>query len=332
MTARRGLHCGLLAAIFVAACGGDATVPVDPRRDASVSVDSAGAGGNGGQAAAGDGGPLDADAIAHADSSGEADAKIDVTDAATPDAAGLPRCKRGLAVNDVSLADLRAFSGSVGWFYDWNVPFPAAFSGDAAPVSLEFVPMIWTGEPNVDDLVKGIPVGAKYLLGFNEPNFKTQANLSAEAAAAIWPKLEQIAQARNLLLVSPAVNYCGPAADCWATDPFAYLDAFFAACTGCQVDFIALHGYFDNVGGLSWYIGEAKKRYAKPIWLTEFNQSPGDAASQIAFMRQALPMLEADPMVFRYSWFMARSTATTINLLAQDGSGQLFAINGYGGP
>jgi hypothetical protein len=166
-------------------------------------------------------------------------------------------------------------------------------------------------------------------LGFNEPNFKTQANLSAEAAAAIWPKLEQIAQARNLLLVSPAVNYCGPAADCWATDPFAYLDAFFAACTGCQVDFIALHGYFDNVGGLSWYIGEAKKRYAKPIWLTEFNQSPGDAASQIAFMRQALPMLEADPMVFRYSWFMARSTATTINLLAQDGTltdlGQVYA-------
>jgi hypothetical protein len=332
MPDRRALVAGLLTAVIVAGCGSeDATFAGGSGGaggDATVSGGSGGASGAGEQTV--DAAPVDAGRPPDSQA-GEAgrDATIDATDAVARDVAGLPKCKRGLAVNDVSAADLQAFSGSVGWFYDWNLALPTKLSDQAGTVGLDFVPMIWTGDPDVADAVSRIPVGAKYLLGFNEPNFKTQGNLSAEAAAAIWPKLEQIAKARDLLLVSPAVNFCGPESECWATDPFAYLDAFFAACTGCQVDFIALHGYFDNAGGLSWYIGEAKKRYAKPIWLTEFNQSPGDAAAQAAFMQQALPMLESEPMVFRYSWFMARSTATTINLLAADGTltdlGRLYA-------
>ena len=35
-----------------------------------------------------------------------------------------------------------------------------------------------------------LPSGSKYLLGFNEPNFKAQANLTPQAAANAWPALQ----------------------------------------------------------------------------------------------------------------------------------------------
>ena len=39
------------------------------------------------------------------------------------------------------------------------------------------------------------------------------------------------------------MNFCGPAANCNGTDPYQYLKDFFAACTSCQVDHIAVHWY-----------------------------------------------------------------------------------------
>ena len=43
---------------------------------------------------------------------------------------------------------------------------------------------------------------------FNEPNHRTQANLSPQQAAALWPKLEAAAAATgSATLVGPAVNW-----------------------------------------------------------------------------------------------------------------------------
>ena len=237
---------------------------------------------------------------------------------------GPSKCKRGIAVNAASANDLKALAPTVGWFYDWGHGLPSALTASAvAAARLEFVPMIWGGDPVVADETAAIPEGASFLLGFNEPNFFSEANLSAATAAAVWPKLEAIAEARSLSLVSPAVNYCGPARACWAGDPFAYLDEFFAACPGCRVDYVALHWYSCDGPSLQWYLSQGKK-YGKPIWLTEFNCPGGNEAAQIAYLKAALPILENDPMVFRYSWLMARSTVPSINLLASDG--QLTAI------
>jgi hypothetical protein len=106
MPDRRRLAFELFTAIVVAACSGDATVPGDP----------GGSRGNGGQNAdvspadasqpidssAGEAGP---DAIEAGPDTGGAgpDAMTDVTDATAQDATGLPRWKRGLAVNDVGI-------------------------------------------------------------------------------------------------------------------------------------------------------------------------------------------------------------------------------------
>lgn len=242
--------------------------------------------------------------------------------AGTAGAAPTPasKCKRGLAVgDDLSANDLKAFGSSVSWFYDWGSRFPSKLAAsDVSAAGVEFAPMIYGGEPNAAQETASIPAGARFLLGFNEPNFHSEGNLAASAAAALWPHLEAIATARQLELVSPAVNYCGPASTCWDTDPFSYLDDFFAACPTCRVDYVAVHWYACDTGALTWYLSQAKK-YGKPVWLTEFNCPGGNAAAQLAYLKAALPVLEADPQVFRYSWLMARSSVPEINLLAGDG-------------
>ena len=93
---------------------------------------------------------------------------------------------------------------------------------------IEFVPMVW-GSSTVNST---IPAGSKYLLGFNEPNFKAQSNLTPQAAATAWPALQTNARNAGVPIVSgPALNFCGPAANCNGTDPYVYLKDFLAACT-----------------------------------------------------------------------------------------------------
>lgn len=224
--------------------------------------------------------------------------------------------KRGIAYGHHSLEDLDAFSPSVSWWYNWAVAPESAVAESYGDTGFEFVPMCWNGsfdETALRNFLSNHPE-TKYLLAFNEPNFRDQANMTPSQAAAQWPKLEAIAKDFNLKIVAPAVNYCG---NCVSengttyTDPFQYLDDFFAACPDCQVDYIAVHCYMNTVSALEWYIGEFKK-YHKPIWLTEFSgwESNGNINSlddQINFMIGAVDMLEADPDVFRYAWFTGRA-------------------------
>ncbi len=116
-----------------------------------------------------------------------------------------------------------------------------------------------------------IPAGTKTLLGFNEPNFFVQADLSAGQAATEWHNVQEIALSRGMKLASPAVNFCGPEGSCHDTDPFSYLDDFFQSCTNCQVDYVAAHWYACDLPALERYIGQLKAKYpSRPIWLTEF--------------------------------------------------------------
>lgn len=231
-------------------------------------------------------------------------------------------CKRGVAYGYHSQADMQALEPGVSWWYNWSTAPEASVAGVYKNLGVEFVPMIWG---NNFSGAQSIPSGARFLLGFNEPNFYSQANLTAQQAAQLWPQLEQIAAARGLALVSPAVNFCG--GGCNQTDPFQYLRDFFAACPSCKVDYVAAHWYACDKPALTWYLGELKK-FNKPIWLTEFaclDSSNTSPAVQQAYMQDALQVLENDPAVFRYSWFAGRFDPNpNVNLLA--GSGQLTQI------
>jgi len=126
---------------------------------------------------------------------------------------------------------------------------------------VNFASLAWNGNFSVPQLVANIPAGADYPRGFNEPNLKNQANTTPSGAAAKWPALTYVAQQRGLLLGSPAVNYCGNCVaenDVTYTDPVAYLDAFFAACPACRVDFIAVHWYACELGPCNRTLGGSK--------------------------------------------------------------------------
>ena len=135
--------------------------------------------------------------------------------------------------------------------------------------------------------------------------------MTPSQAAAAWPRLEKIARDFGLKIVGPAVNYADqPVTEngITFTNPIAYLDAFFAACPDCQVDYIAVHNYMCYAGALSSDIQRYKK-YKKPIWLTEFacwDQPTITLAMQKDYMMGAIDYLEGDTTIFRYSWFTGR--------------------------
>jgi len=180
--------------------------------------------------------------------------------------------------------------------------------------NVDFTPMAWN---NVG--ISGVSSWAdkdstiKYLLGFNEPNFKEQANMTPKQAAAAWPALQKIAQKHDLKIVGPAVNYCGNCVSEGGTtynNPFTYLDDFFTACDTCRVDFIGLHWYGAGNSILS-YIKDARK-YKKPIWVTEFASwdysSPvPNVNEQKKYLAGTVNFLERDPDIYRYSWFIGRT-------------------------
>jgi O-glycosyl hydrolase len=185
--------------------------------------------------------------------------------------------------------------------------------------------MVWGGTFDPATLEKQVPAGTKYLLTFNEPNFGSEANLTPAQAAALWPQIEAFAKARGMKIVSPAVNYCG--SPCNETDPFMWLQKFFAACTGCQVDYVAMHWYACTKAALTSTLAKYEQQFAKPLWVTEFSclddKSKVDDGDELIYMQDAVAALEADPMVFRYAWFTGRSTGSPpVSLLAAT-SGQL---------
>jgi hypothetical protein len=228
-------------------------------------------------------------------------------------AAGAPALrKRGIATNTAPGA---AFFPAVSWWYDWSLQPSGGNTG------IEFVPMVW-GASTVNG---AIPTGSKFLLGFNEPNFMSQANLTPAQAAADWAALQANATGAALSIVGPGMNFCGPAASCNGTDPYQYLTTFFSDCGGCEVDYVAAHWYNCDLPSLQDYLEPGGslagyEQFGKPIWLTEFScDTTATEAQQEAYMRAAIPYLESNPHVFRYSWFSA-SPIPNAQLVNSDGS------------
>ncbi|MDZ7632957.1 MAG: glycosyl hydrolase [Bacteroidales bacterium] len=227
--------------------------------------------------------------------------------------------KRGIC-GDASPQDLAVLAPGVAWYYDWGVEPPTVSQGQLS--GIEWVPMAWNAPASLTDFANRIPAGSLYLLGFNEPNFRSQANMTPAQAAAAWPGLEQIAADKGLKLVSPAVNWCGDCVDGVTNDPVDWLDKFFAACPGCKVDYIAIHSYAPGSEALRSYLDKFRK-YNRPLWITEFapwDPPKPDYEGVVKYMMEAIPILENDPAVFRYSWFATRvGTNPDISLLGASG-------------
>jgi len=212
--------------------------------------------------------------------------------------------KRGLGFNNLLTEDVESLSPGLSWAYNWG---HSGSGNDVAfnTYNIEFIPMAWNGinKTTVRNLLNNHPE-IKYILGFNEPNFKEQANLSPTVAASKWKDIEEIADEYGLTIVGPAVNY---SPDAPYQDPLKWYDEFFAACPDCRVDHIAVHFYMPAASAIKSNI-EKFKKYGKPIWLTEFCAWEGNttAASQQRFLFETIDYLENEPAVYRYAWFKER--------------------------
>lgn len=226
-------------------------------------------------------------------------------------------CKRGIAWDLDTIADAKLLSKSVSWWYNWSPTPQAAVSGGVASVGMTFFPMLWNGsEVGATKLPN-----SSALLGFNEPDLTSQANMTAQSAASLWPQVETMAKAQNIpQLISPAIAY-----------NVSWTQQFISLCTGCEVDGIAFHAYTDNVTDIQNEVKELEQ-FNKPIWLTEFacnhnaSNTPCSLSESEAFMNATVPWLESQGQIARYAWFSGSNVQNS--MIVQNGQlttmGQLY--------
>jgi hypothetical protein len=217
--------------------------------------------------------------------------------------------KRGVSENQFQYkAQMAALEQGVSWYYNWSAAPGRYLAGESY---FEFVPMCWNGNYSADNIRSFVAdhPEAHYLLAFNEPNFKAQANMTPAQAAAAWPAVQALAQELNLEIVAPALNYSPDAPYYSPTD---WMDEFVSLVGTDAFDYTAVHAY----GGLEvtkTICTNFHEKYGKPVWLTEFCYWPDEgnsnstvaADTQIYFMMQTVEWLEKTDWIYRYAWFKA---------------------------
>lgn len=213
--------------------------------------------------------------------------------------------KRGLGWFDSrACTDLKLFS-NVAWIYNWATQPEPLLQQCLRDTGIEYIPTIWG--KNFD--VNSIYASSKYLLTFNEPNFKSQSNISPKDAASYWPTIQAKADQLGMKIGSPSAAACGPASDCYNGElsPIGWFDQFFGNCTNCRVDFITTHIYTCSAAGVRNFLNGLKK-YNKPIWLTEVACPAAGQPNSVEenFLTELRGYLDADSVFERYAWFGTR--------------------------
>jgi RNA polymerase sigma factor (sigma-70 family) len=237
-------------------------------------------------------------------------AKPLVTPSAAPPPAVVTSQRKGVSTwNFTGVQQALAESGA-SWYYNWA----ATPNGISAPATASFVPMMWGSASVTAANLAAVKGEGNVLLGFNEPDLASQANMTVSQALALWPQL----MATGMTLGSPAVAS-------GADTPGGWLDQFMAGAKsrGYRVDFITVHWYGGDfstgpaVQQLESYLQSIYARYHLPVWLTEFDLTSfsGGAATfpaeaqQAAFLTAATTMLDSLSYVQRYAWFALPTSA-----------------------
>lgn len=223
-----------------------------------------------------------------------------------PSVAWSKSAKRGVSENSFQYVDqIEGLSPGVCWYYNWGNSEGAAVDGQDY---MEYLPMCWNGGYNANTIREycNTHPTTKFLLGFNEPNFKAQSNMTPTQAAEAWPGVQALARELGLKLVAPVLNY---SPDAPYTDPTKWMDEFVALVGGDAFDYTAIHSY-GGFGVLKDLATTFYERYGKDVWVTEFCYWPGESgyvapATQIASMVETLEWLEKTDWIYRYAWFKA---------------------------
>lgn len=219
--------------------------------------------------------------------------------------------KRGVSFNFGQLPDIDvpSLGPAISWSYNWSSGTSQAAFSQFEQYGMDFCPMAWNANWSEDTFrsFKRAHPGCEYILAYNEPNLKDQANMTPSQAAQDWPRLVAIAKELGMKIIAPAMNY-GTLEG--YNDPWKWLDEFFAQ-EGVSLDDVsglALHCYMGSAQAMKQFV-DGFKKYGKPIWLTEFCNWAGNnisAEAQMKYMVEAVNLLESDDQVQRYAWFIPR--------------------------
>lgn len=219
--------------------------------------------------------------------------------------------KRGVGEDHFMLGcQLEALAPGVSWYYNWGTEPAAGYLDQVKDFTgFDFVPMCWNGNFNEEALRAYLDEHpeVKYILGFNEPNFSAQSNMTPAVAAQKWPAVQQIAADYNLQIVAPALNYSPNPP---YSQPTAWMDEFVALVGNDAFDYVAIHNY-GGFGVMVDLATEFHSRYGKPVWVTEFCYWPNEGdpnssvaeSAQISVMMQSVEWLEKTEWIERYAWF-----------------------------
>lgn len=237
----------------------------------------------------------------------------------------------------------------ISWIYNWGETPIGTADHLGTPGGLTFIPMAWGRDFNEAAIRKYLTdhKDVKYLLGFNEPNFSAQSNMTPAEAATLWPKLEKIADDFNLKLVAPALNFTGESVGGRVWGIYDWLDEFIREYKSKnnrlpKMDCLALHCYMNWYSATTWFatqymysdifkdgndtkypnlvevlngVKAATGQFPR-MMLTEFCSWEGDkdgfvtnVDTQIDQMTQRIQKLELSDLVEGYAWFMANSEA-----------------------
>lgn len=218
--------------------------------------------------------------------------------------------KRGAAYNDVSLVN--SLGGGVSWAYDWSLGSLLG-STTGLPSGVQYVPQIW-GTSDLGSVATAVTTlldsGSQYILGFNEPDMVSQANIAPTDAANYY--LTQILPFKgNAMLISPAVT-----SSMTPGMGLSWFDEFMSACgTPCGLTGLAVHWYGNTVDEFTTFVQQAMSKASQyglsEVWVTEFALNidaqgivnPNNTAHE--FLDVVLPWLDAQDQVTHYSYFMA---------------------------
>ena len=188
---------------------------------------------------------------------------------------------------------------NVSWYYNWT-PEPNCPKDE----NVAFIPMIWSEKYLVDNnsekyLVPLIGSDYEALLGYNEPNWLGQAEMTVDEALQYWPMLEET----GLRLGSPATT--GRSGLDWTIE---FIKG--AKSRGYRIDFLALHWYGDcsSTEGLKDFL-DYYDAFGMPMWLTEWSCYKQDMATNTSFLKKIMPVLESYEKMERYAWYSNRTTS-----------------------
>lgn len=214
--------------------------------------------------------------------------------------------KRGVSENSFQYkAQIEALAPGVSWYYNWgNAPGRSLIDLDC----IEYVPMCWNSWYNADairEYVNSHPQ-VQYLLGFNEPNFLDQANMTPQQAADAWPEVQALAKELGLKLVAPVVNF---SPNYPYNHPASWMDEFVSIVGLDAFDCVALHCY-GGPGVLKEICTDFHNRYGKEVWMTEFSLiydglNSNTPQAQISAMMESVEWMEKTEWMGRFAWFKA---------------------------